>query len=166
MLRLILLMLMCGATIGTAAAQSCSDVRSFNFKNATIITADRDDGSRQESDSFYFKDGKGFTSDDPDNPQRHDWQLELDGDHLVHSDPSTWLRIIEFDRDHITGTGTWGYVMAFTCQKDHLVRVFQYSSEGISLQYLDAHKLVLYQAIWRLDDSRAGPAKHSEITYK
>lgn len=166
MLRFMLLILMCGAAISTAAAQSCSDIRSFDFKNATIITAARDDGSRQEVDSFHFQNGKGFTSDDPDNPQEHDWQLELDSDHLVHPDPSMWLRVIEFDRDHITGTGDWYYVMAFTCRNGHLFRVFQYSSEGVSLKHLDGSNLELYDAVWALNDAHCCPSRHSEIVYQ
>jgi hypothetical protein len=150
----------------SAWAQRCVDVRHFDFKNATIYTAPYDEGSHTGADSFRLRDGTAFLSEDPLSSKSHDWQVDLLDDREVHPDPTTWLHVIVLDRDHLTGTGTWYYVMAFSCNNGRLIRRFQYSSEGVSLEHLDDQTLQLYQAIWAPTDSHASPSKHQELVYK
>jgi len=40
-----------------------------------------------------------------------DWYVEVDDDRMITAD----RRLISFDSDHRTGTGTWGYVYVFGC---------------------------------------------------
>jgi hypothetical protein len=150
----------------SAQSQACSNVRHFDFKNVTIHTAPSDDGSRQGSETFHLRDGITFISDDPDSLESHDWKVELLEDHAVHPDPLTWIRVIVLERDHLTGTGTWHYILAFSCQEGHLVRLFQYSSTGVNLMHLDDQSLQLYQAIRAPTDSYANPSRHSVLSYK
>jgi hypothetical protein len=151
---------------GTARAQACRDIRQFNFKNAAIPIAAPDDGGRSGPDLFHLHDGAGFLSDDPDSAQSHDWGLQLIADRLAHPDPSTWIRVIVVDKDHLTGTGDWRYVMVFGCRNGSLVSIFQYGSEGVELKHLSDQRLDLYQAVWTKDDAHCCPSRHVDIVYR
>jgi hypothetical protein len=146
MLRTWLVMFVLSAFSIPAWTQICADVQSFDFRNATIQTASHDEGSHRGAESFHLRKGVAFISDDPDSLKFHDWRVDLLVDRTVHPDSSTWVRVIVLVKDHLTGTGTWSYVMAFGCQKGSLVRIFEYSSEAVELKHLDDEKLELDQA--------------------
>jgi hypothetical protein len=148
-----------------AKSQSCTDIRTFDFKNAAVPIAARDDGGHSGPDTFHLQDGKGFISDNPDLTQSRDWQLNLFGDRLIHPDASTWLRVITIDRLHLTGTGDWNYILAFTCTKGSLEPIFQYGSEGAEIKHLDAHTLELSQAVRAENDAHCCPSKVKQIIY-
>jgi len=164
-MRLLLVMLGLCLCLNSAWTQACKDVRSFDFTNTTIHTAPGDDGSRQGSESFRLRDGIGFLSDDPHSLDAHDWRVELLVNRTVHPDPLTWVRVIVLKSDHLTGTGTWNHIMAFGCREGSLVRLFQYSSEGVSLKHLDAKTLELYKAIWKPTDAHCCPSRHVDLLF-
>jgi hypothetical protein len=164
--RILLLILAVLSTWNSAQAQGCGSVRRFDFGNANINIAAKDDGGHSGSAVFHLHDGEAFLSDDPDSVQSHDWEVKLVLDRVVHLDSSDWIRVIVFDKNHLTGTGDWRYIMAFGCKDNSLVRLFQYGSEGVTLKHLDPQELRLYQAVWAPDDARFCPTRHAEILYK
>lgn len=158
MMRRLALVFVLGAISGAVRAQTCRDIRSFDFRNASIPIAAQGDGSSSGPDLFRLQNGRGFSSDDPGSSQSHDWQLNLVADRLEHPDPSTWIRLIVVDRNHLTGTGDWRYVMAFHCQHGSLVSLLQYGSEGVELKHLSEQTLILDQAIWKKGDPHCCPS--------
>lgn len=148
-----------------APAQGCDDVRRFDFRNANIKVAATDDGGHSGGGAFQFHDGVAYLSDGPDWPQSHDWRVELVLDRVMHPDSSDWIRVIVLEKNHLTGTGDWHYIMAFTCRNGSLIRLFQYGSEGVTLEHLGSQQLALYQAAWTSDDARCCPTRHAEILY-
>jgi hypothetical protein len=175
MLRPLLSLLPCVLFATSALSQICADIRTFDFKNATIQTGIKDEnhipptainGAQGEPEIFHLTSGSGFQSDDPENPNSHDWGLSLISDHPVHPDPSTWARVLEVERDHLTGTGTIDFILAFTCSHGRVTRIFQFSDEGVGLERFDDRHLVLGQTIWAPDDDHASPSLHRELFYK
>lgn len=166
---------------GFADAQACKDIRTFDFKNTTIHVGPNDqnklpptiegpnasafNGPADAPDSFRLRDGTGLIYDDPNSAETLEWRVDLISDRLVHPDPSIWLRVIYLDRDHLAGTGTWYYVMAFACEKGRLVREFQFSSLGLLLKHLDDQTIQLDQEIWEPEDAHVDPSKHRVLTY-
>lgn len=155
-------------------AQNCADIRRFNFKSAAIhvVRADENElqtlfsSSRDEALTFRLRNGVALAYDDPAlNSKKPDWRAELVMDREVHPEPAIWIRVIGIDDDHMTGTGTWRYILAFSCEKGHLVRKFQFTSEGVALKYLDNQTLQLTQLIWAETDSHADPSGRRELTY-
>jgi hypothetical protein len=158
-----------------AQGQHCSDIRHFDFKNATIIVGLTDDNelqtvynsSRAEAHTFRLRDGVAETFDDPSlKSGTPDWRAELLQDREVHPEASTWIRVIVFEDDHLTGTGTWHYVLAFGCNKGRLTQLFRFTAEGVSLAHLDDQTLELHQGIWSPSDSHADPSMQRVLTYK
>jgi hypothetical protein len=175
MLRLLLPFLACFLFATSALAQACTDIRTFDFKNATIQTGTKDENHipitafnspQGETETFHLTNGSGFQSDDPDNPQSHDWGITLTSDHHVHPDPSTWARVLGVERDHLTGTGTFDFVLALTCSHGRVTRIFQFSDEGVRLERFDNHDLVLDQSIWAPDDAHCCPTLHRKLFYR
>ena len=165
MVRRLALLFVLGSFLGALRAQTCSNIRDFDFRNASIPIAAQDDAGSSGPDLFRLQNGRGYSSDDLDSAQSHDWQIDLVEDRLEHPDPATWVRIIVVDKDHLTGTGDWRYVMAFDCQHGSLVSLFQYGSEGVELKHLSEKTLILYQAIWKKDDPHCCPSGHTTLSY-
>jgi hypothetical protein len=174
MLRMVLVALISSVLSISIWAQTCTDIRSFDFKNATIHVAEADrnesptpfDSSRGLARTFHLRNGIALSYEDAaPNLGTPDWQTKLVFDRAVHPEPSIWIRVIGLEDDHMSGTGAWHYVLAFSCDKGHLARRFQFTSEGLKLSHLDDHTLQLDQAIWLSDDSHAEPSGHRELTY-
>jgi hypothetical protein len=146
--------------------QLCQDVRTFDFRNATIQIAPQDEGSRQGSQSFALRNGIAFTSNDPDSLKSHDWRVDLLVNRTVHLDSRTWASVIVLEKDHLTGTGTWGYVLAFGCENGVLVRLFQNSSQGVILKHLTGSEIELYEPSWKVGDAHCCPSAHRELVYR
>jgi hypothetical protein len=166
MVRRLGVVVVLGLISGAVRAQTCGDIRSFDFRNASIPIAAKDEGGSSGPDLFRLQNGRGFSSGDPDSAQSHDWQLDLVTDRLEQPDHLTWIRVIVVNKDHLTGTGSWQYVMAFDCQHGSLVSLFQYGSEGVELKRLSEETLVLYQAIWKKGDPHCCPSGHTVLAYR
>jgi len=171
MSRILLAALTFSLFSNSAWAQACADVRRFDFRNATIHVGSSDKNELQTlfnephrlALTFHLRDGVALSYDDPSAKSgTPDWKAELVLDREVHPEPSIWIHVIVLEDVHMTGTGTWNYVMAFGCDKGRLVRKFQFTSEGVSLKHLDDQTLQLYQGIWLPTD----PSRHRELIYK
>ena len=158
-----------------AWSQACTDIRRFDFRNATIHVGSFDtnkltglfNDSRGLALTFRLRNGVARTYEDPSSKsETPDWQAELVVDREVHPEPSIWMRVIVLEDVHMTGTGTWRYILAFGCDKGRLVQKFRFTSEGVYLKHLDNQTLQLYQAIWLPTDSHADPSSHRELIYK
>ncbi|HEY6446471.1 MAG TPA: hypothetical protein VIY53_08430 [Acidobacteriaceae bacterium] len=150
-----------------AGAQTCTSIRQFDFRNSQIPIAARDaSGASSGPELFRLENGEGFISDDPDDPQSHDWGLSLLADRLEHPDPSTWIRVIVVEKDHLTGSGDWRYVLAFACERGSLTSLFQFGEPGVVLDYVTGQTLELTQAIWGEGDAQCCPTRSRNLTYK
>jgi len=172
MLRPLLPFLACFLFATSALSQTCSDTRTFDFKNATIQTGTKDEnhyinstlnGPEDGPETFQLTNGSGFQGDDL---EPHEWGITLVSDHLLHPDPSTWLRVLVMERDHLTGTGTFYFVLAFACAGGRVMRIFQFSGEGVELKQWSDRSLEIALAIWAPNDAHADPSLHRELFYR
>lgn len=171
---LLVLLAFCLAT-NSARTQTCADVRSFDFRDAAIFTGPAGpneahaliDGAAPTPDVIALHNGVALVSDDPGAPPSAppDWRIQLLTNRKLQPDPATWLRVVVLEADHLTGTGAWEFVLALNCDQGHLVRVFQYSAEGVSLKHLDRETLQLYQALWKPEDPHCCPSSHLDLVY-
>ena len=84
----------------------CSDITVLDFKNATVIATGR---------TFAFQDGKAYNSDTPGN-EKSDWEATIEKDTTVSPAPGVKTRFLLIDDSHLTGTGSWLYLMGFRCE--------------------------------------------------
>lgn len=171
MFRVFLAVLGFGLFPISVSAQACTDVRSLDLKNATIRVGSPDEsGPRMEPSELKFSLRNGValianTSGSSSAARQPDWRVELLIDRVVHPEPSLWLRVLVLEQTHLTGTGTWRYILALDCNDGQLERIFQFGSEGISLKHLDDQTMLVYQTMWMPADSHAQPSKHREMHY-
>lgn len=166
MLRLLFVFLAVMSMRSFAQAQACNDVQRFDFTNARIQIAARDEGGQSGPAVFRLHQGMAYISDNPASPQSRDWSVNLIVNRLMNPDPPTWIRVIVVDKNHLTGTGDWHYIIAFDCRKGSLHRIFQYGSEGVRLKHVDGRELQLYQAVWARNDAHCCPTMHADLLYK
>lgn len=153
-------------------SQTCSDIRTFDFKNATLHLSPDDQNelkglfNEPYAFPFYFHlhNGVGFISDDGGFTQQ--WKETLLDDRPLHPEPATWLRLIVLQHEHLKGTGTWRYVLIFRCEDQLLLPIFQFNSEGTRVEHLDDHGFQLSQTIWSPSDPHDAPSKHRELSYQ
>lgn len=146
--------------------QPCQDVRTFDFRNAAIQIAPQDEGSHQGTQTFVLRDGIAFISDDPQSLKSHDWRVDLIVNRILRLDSSTLASVIVLKKDHLTGTGTWDFVLVFGCEKGVLVRLFQYSAQGVILKHLDGGTVELYEPSWTVGDAHCCPSRHRELAFR
>ena len=96
-------------------AQPCADVRQVDFKNSDLRIGGQTDDSRWPEHSVRLRNGAGFISDDPTSTTSRDWEITLKVDRVARLDASTPVKVILLDRNHLTGTGDWHYVLVFEC---------------------------------------------------
>lgn len=174
MLRPLVVLLAFGLTAKIAWTQTCVDVRAVDFRNAAIRTGAADaneagllfGGAAPLTDGFELRRGVALLRDDPEAAgSAPDWRVELVTDRKIHAGADTWVRVLLLEENHLSGTGMWEVVLAYACERGKLVRLFQFSGEGVSLMHLDAEKLQLYQALWKPSDPHCCPSRHVELTY-
>lgn len=147
-------------------AQACDEIRTFDSRNATIDLSPRDDGSRQDGESLTLQNGSAFLSDNPSSPNSHDWQVEILVDRVTHLQPSMEAHVVVLEETHLSGTGARDYVLVFGCRHGSLARLFQFSSEGVSLKHLDGGMLELYEPLWKRSDPHCCPSRHLTLRYR
>ena len=84
----------------------CNQLKSAKA-NDLIILANGDFPVGDGSGGYPFTHGQGCYESD----KVCDWYVEVDDDRMISAD----RRLISFDSDHRTGTGTWGYVYVVGC---------------------------------------------------
>jgi len=155
-------------------AQVCSDIRHFDFKNSIIAVGARDENaldgvfnsSRGFALKFQMKDGLALSYDGPRaDSNTPDWRTELKVDREVHPEPSIWIHVLEIEDTHMTGTGNWDYILAFSCENGQLNRKFQFSSQGSTLKHLSDQGMLIAQRTWASTDTHADPTGYRQLTY-
>jgi hypothetical protein len=172
MVRLVILVIGSYLFSGSAWAQACTDIGKIDFRNSIIPTSSHDENELQTlfneasdlGSPFDMRDGKAF----PDSPDQNspEWEAELLVDRLINPDSSTWIRILVVENSHLKGPGSWRFVLGVSCRDGHVIPVFRFSAEGVTLRHLDTRAILLYQAIWTHDDSHASPSLHREVRYE
>ncbi len=166
MLRSILFALATVALAVRVTAQPCADVRQFDFRNSVLRIGGQTGENHEPERSIRLRNGTAFISDDPRSIKSRDWEITLKADRVVRPDASTWAKVIVLDRNHLRGTGNWTYVLAFGCANGSLARLFQYESEGVTLEHTDGRTIRLYLAKWRSSDAHCCPSQHLELVYE
>ena len=134
------------------AAQRCSDITTVDFRNSTVTSV------RDVDEPLGFRDGV-FDEMAPRSPSGPvEWRYEIAHDTTVHPDPQTTIRFIEMFKDHLSGTGSWEYLIGFRCSDGVVRNVFQQAGEGMRVVSLSPDTLHLGFVVWKQGDSHANPS--------
>jgi len=173
MQRFLLAFLLLGTCLH-ASTVPCTDIRKVDFRNLTFRTSPKLEqnelnGSDPDPITFRMRHGRAFSFDPPENLRIshgvHEFVATIDSDQLMHPNNSTYVRILQVENSHQTGSGNVRYVLGFTCLDRALTQVFQFSGEGVSLAHFDDRSLSINEAIWADHDAHADPSLYRSLTY-
>jgi hypothetical protein len=118
----------------------CSDLSTLDFKNLTVTVTGR---------TFAFHYGKATNSDSPGD-EKPDWEATIEKDSMVSPAPGVETRFLLIDDSHVTGTGSWLYLVGFRCEPTnsrlhagYLQRVFESKALSLSVERLDGRSVVV-----------------------
>ncbi|HTH52645.1 MAG TPA: hypothetical protein VL495_01760 [Edaphobacter sp.] len=158
--------------VAPPAAQTCTDIRTFDFKDAIVHLSSQDENEAKGlfnapyPNSFWFRLHNGTGSISPDGGVTQEWHEELLDDRTVHPEPSLWLRVLVLEHRHLLGSGTWRYILILRCEDHLLTPVFQFNAEGVRLEHLDDSGFKLSQTLWTPTDPHSHPSKHRDLFYR
>jgi hypothetical protein len=109
--------------------------------------------------------GHGYTSED-DSGSR-DWEITIEQDEILRPSPSTTLRLLRVNCNHLTGSGAWDNVLIYCCRKGCLVRIFQESFHyGVKIQKPNVFELLFQYGEWTKDDPHCCPSLERVSIYR
>jgi hypothetical protein len=155
----------------------CADISSVDFGNRVIVAeGEARPGSygvfngpgpagpiRLTNGRYYEWDGLPET---PVGTRKPDWVTKIEGELLVHPPQSGGVRVLRLSRTHLTGTGSFTYVLAFMCQRGSVSKVFEASGQGLKLESVTDAAIDLSVAVWAKHDDHASPSKVVSLRYE
>lgn len=156
-----------------AQAQPCSNIRSVDFRNATIRTSPNDENeltglfnSSAGSQTFRFKNGVSEDFESESKSGTPDGRATIPSDSLLTPPSGLVVRLLVITWDHLTGPGAHSYVLGFVCQHHAVQQVFQFSAEYGPDFHIDPDgQLVIKQSIWGKHDPHCCPLQSRTVYY-
>jgi len=168
--RLALLILL-GSLLGDA--QTCDDIRAFDFRNATIHSASFDDNelaslfNSSRHFNFQFKNGvadlyiRGHQYQDGIPEARA--KIVADEVAVVPDGPT--VRFLQLNWEHLKGTGSFAAVIGLTCSNGEAKPIFQFSADAVTFAIGPGDHLEIQQDIWTDKDAHCCPSQRRKIYY-
>lgn len=172
-----LLLLLLSGTCGDLCAQyTCDNVASFDFRNSILMMGGTGLTTPQEYGAFNFpgtKERFAFRKgvavqweSDERNPQKPDFRITIDHEQLVHPDGSPGVKILFVEMDHLTGTGSFQYLVAYDCRGHRLHKLLDVSGEGVSFRTATDNSIKLTLYIWSDRNGHCCPSKRADVTFE
>lgn len=95
-----------------------------------------------------------------------DWKTTIEQDIILDPAPSERVRLLVLFQNHVTGTGSFTYILGFQCTGGSVKNIFETSGEGIKLAPAIGNRMELTVGIWAEGDSRCCPSQEVSLTYR
>ena len=158
-----------------AQAQPCNDIRSVDFRDATIRTSPTDENEltglfnfSRGAETFNFK--NGVSEEFSDEAQRKagtpDSRSTISLDSVLTPPSGPVVRFLVVSSNHLQGTGAHSFVLGFVCRNDTIQQVFQFSTEyGPAFEINPEGQLIITQRIWAEHDPHCCPSQTRTLYY-
>lgn len=144
------------------AAQPCQTVGAVDFRNAVISATAPPLPESTLDRRFRFTNGIFDETEEPGGTV--EWRYRISKDLMVHPDLDTTIRFLQISGEHLRGTGTRNYVMAFRCVEGQVNKVFQSAGEGLVLTFATSDLLQLSSPVWKNSDARCCPSEEKKTS--
>lgn len=163
----------------TGSASQCRDISKIDFANRTVVLSSvRSRPTLGEGPSaasappqiFHFQKGvslenDGDTSPAGTHPAAPDWRTTITQDVTVRPKGSSAIRFLTLFRNHLTGTGSWVYLVGFACSGGHIRQVFQKSGVAMRVVQVSPTQLQLSAPVWKRSDPACCPSGRKKLIY-
>jgi hypothetical protein len=159
MTRLLVLILILVSASSMAWTVQCTNIAKVDFANRTLTVAKQ--GAKQV---FHFHQGVAFEYEEPGN-DKPDWQTTIQQDVVVKPLPSSTVRFLTLYRNHLTGSGSWTYVVGLACSQGRMRKVFQASGMFMKVGQISPKLVEISMPVWKPSDALCCPSAHKELRY-
>ncbi len=173
----VLVMLVAGACPQLSAQHACKDIASFDFANSALtvggtgIKVPEISGTfnfAAPKERFAFHNGVANVSNDLEarGEAKPDFRISVDRDELLHPKGSGAVRLLVISMEHLTGAGSFQYVVAWECRGHRLHKLLDASGEGLSLRSASDNNIQLKLSLWSEHDARCCPSKRADAAFQ
>lgn len=141
-------------------AAGCTDIAKVDFANRTIVVGGNGQAAEQV---FHFRHGVALESEGVD--KRPDWRTTLTRDVMVKPEDSKGIRFLTLFRDHLSGSGSWTYLVGLACSGGRVRQVFQ--AGGVYMRVLDIspERVQVSKPVWKSVDPVCCPSESKRLRY-
>ena len=150
---------MVGFLPSIALAARCTDIAKVNFADGALAVA----GIHQTMQIFHFHHGVSLEYAGGD--KKPDWRTTILHDAVVKPEASRAVRFLTLFRNHLTGSGSWTYLVGLACSGGHVHQVFQ--SAGVYMQVVRISPMLVQVSMpgWKPADPTCCPSAKREVRY-
>ncbi|HUZ45369.1 MAG TPA: LppP/LprE family lipoprotein [Terriglobia bacterium] len=159
MKRTLITIVVFGFLPSIARAARCTDIAKVNFADGTLAVA----GIHQTMQIFHFHHGVSLEYEGGD--KKPDWRTTIRHDVVVKPEASRAVRFLTLFRNHLTGSGSWTYLVGLACSGGHVQQVFQ--SAGVYMQVVKISPMLVQVSmpVWKPADPTCCPSEKKEVRY-
>lgn len=141
-------------------AAGCTDIAKVNFANRTIVIG----GNGQVSEQvFHFHHGVALEFEGGD--KRPDWRTTITRDVTVKPEASKGIRFLMLFRDHLSGSGSWTYLVGLACSGGRVRQVFQAGGVYMRVIEISPERVQVSKPVWKSVDPVCCPSESKELCY-
>ena len=147
----------CLAPLPVLAGESCVNIKSVDFGNHVFATPDG---------TLTLRGGLYEEKHLPDPTV--EWRSEIEADFLMVPAPFLTIRVIKVYRNHLTGSGAYGYVFGFRCKNGRIQTVFTATPRlyGPRVEKVSEGELQLRFGEWASSDPTCCPSRVTTQIYR
>ncbi len=173
MTKLLTPMLILLAACTSASAAECTNISKIDFANRTLslaraqqaaVPGGRAFGGPAVGQVFHFHQGVAVEYEGGDGKEP-DWQTTIRQDVVAKPEASRTIRFLTLFRNHLTGSGSWTYLVGFACSGGRIQEVFQSSGMFMRVVKVSAELVEITMPVWRSAAPACCPSARKEFRY-
>jgi hypothetical protein len=125
--------LFCPPLWAASAEVPCTDIRKIDLANTSIDIG---------GGVLDFRNGAASVFDDSE-PKTLDWTVTFIKDIIVEATPTTPVRFLLINFNHVSGSGSLLYVFGYGCFQGTMKEVFKRRGVSLSIDQMNAHAVVV-----------------------
>jgi len=171
MAKSIALMLILVSICATALAAQCTDIAKVDFANRTLTGAGIPQtaapgkstfSSPAAEQVFHFHHGVSLEYKGGKKPA---WRTTIQQDVVVKPERSVTIRFLTLFRNHLTGSGSWTYLVGLACSGGRVQQVFHSSGMFMRVAKISPERVQVSMPVWKPSDPACCPSARKELRY-
>jgi hypothetical protein len=173
MTKLLALMLILLAVCTIASAAECIDISKVDFANRALVVGGVQQAvtpgestlsGRAAKQVFRFRHGVSLEYEGGNN-KKPDWRTTIQHDVVVRPEGSRTVRFLTLFRNHLTGSGSWTYLVGLACSGGRIQQVFQSSGVFMRVAKITPKLVQISMPLWKPSDPACCPSARKELPY-
>ena len=173
MTKYIAAMLVVVSTCASTLAAQCTDIAKVDFANRTLTVVGIPQAEAPSKGTFAgpavkqgFRFHHGVSLEfEGRKGKKPDWQTTIRQDVVVKPEGSRAIRFLALFRNHLTGSGSWTYLIDWECFGGRIQQVFQSSGMFMRVITISPELVQISMSVWKPADPACCPSARKELRY-